>query len=151
MTAESVEFARAAGAEESISAPLKHGERVVRFSLHHRPFRLLIIAGGGSKSPPRVPTPECVLRLPRDPSRTLRVTMTVIPLMADTTVQFTAAPPQPFRLGAVDTPQPIEITLPATGAASTIVEQELRFTVDKVDKWGRGIAIQKIELEVGTP
>jgi hypothetical protein len=147
MAAESLEIARAAGAEESISAPEKLGERVVRYSLHNRPYRLKIIAGGGSKVAPAQPALDFKLLLPQDVSLPERVTLTVLPMVSGMTLRWLDGD-QRFTLGAAGTPQTIEITLPPRGGASGIEEVPVRFAVDRVDSDARGIAIQKIELGV---
>ncbi|MGE0867995.1 MAG: ArnT family glycosyltransferase [Kofleriaceae bacterium] len=151
MTAASMEFARAAGAQESISAPGKYGDLDVRFSLHHRPIRPLIVAGGGSKAPPANPALDFELRLPRDPARDQRVAITLIPLVAGTTLELLGSARQTFNLGPAGTSQRIELILPAQGSGAAVAEQQVRFSVDKIDESGRGIAIEKIELEATGP
>jgi hypothetical protein len=148
ISAESIEMARAAGAEESISAPEKLGDRTVRYSLHNRPYRLTIIAGGGSKVPPKRPALDFELRLPQQGSLAQRVVMTVIPIIEGTTLDVPGEHPQTVALGAPGVPQRVEFVMPPRGATPSIEEVPMRFRVNRVDGAGHGVAIQTIELGV---
>ena len=54
---------------------------LVASQITDRNRQFVIIAGGGSKAPPKQPARELELRLPQDVSRAQRVSMTVIPLV----------------------------------------------------------------------
>lgn len=147
MTADSPEFARAASVQESISAPERLGDRVVRYTLHYRPYRLLILVGtGSSKMPPKQPPLDFTLRLPQDLARDQVARMSVIPVVAGTRLRVLGDHPQEFLLGQVGAEQVVEIAMPARGVDARVDEVELRFDVDRIDDKGRGIAIEKIEL-----
>jgi len=142
MPAESVAFARAA--DESISAPVKlPSGAVVRYSLHHRPMRLLIIAGGGDMAPPARPKLDFTVRLPRD-ARAETVTMTVLSTCDEQTLTV-AATGQKFVLGRAGVEQTISFVLPGR-AGGVIEEQPVTFTVGRVDDKGRGVAIRTIAI-----